>query len=66
MKILHQRADGPEETVGLTKEDREAQVETFSQQRLILSQQVTIIRQNVIDSMGVRFWNVQHVYSMYT
>merc|ERR1711990_1266166 len=38
MKILHQRADGPEETVGLTKEDREAQV--------------TIIRQNVIDSMG--------------
>ena len=62
MKILHQRADGPEETVGLTKEDREAQVETFSQQRLILSQQVTIIRQNVIDSMGVRFWNVQHTY----
>jgi len=38
MKILHQRADGPDETVGLTKEDREAQV--------------TIIRQNVIDSMG--------------
>jgi len=37
MKILHQRADGPEEAVGLTKEDRE--------------QQVTIIRQNVIDSM---------------
>ena len=27
MKILHQRADGPEETVGLTKEDREAQVD---------------------------------------
>merc|ERR1712088_1010851 len=37
MKVLHQRADGPEEAVGLTKEDRE--------------QQVTIIRQNVIDSM---------------
>ena len=59
MKILHQRADGSEETVGLTKEDREAQVESLSANSLgILIHnlvQVTIIRQNVIDSIGVRF-----------
>ena len=33
MKILHQRADGPEEAVGLTKEDREQQVRQKTRQR---------------------------------
>ena len=36
MKILHQKA-GPEETVGLTKEDREHQASLYSSEQLLTS-----------------------------
>ena len=41
MKILHQRADGPEEAVGLTKEDREQQVRQKTRQRQRQRQRLT-------------------------
>ena len=62
MKILHQKA-GPEEAVGLTKEDREYQVRQKTnktkerqgqrQRQRIATFQVPIIRSNVISALEV-------------
>ena len=64
MKILHQKA-GPEETVGLTKEDREHQVgghwhHARLQNNSITRSQVPIIRSNVITALEVNVTRELH------